>query len=61
MGKIKMTQQSYISVIEMLRDTAYIDERKKEELVYKILTGDKSAYSEVRSLLIRMADEIGQA
>lgn len=51
---------SGISVAEMLQEVGYITEKRKGELVYRINTGDKAAYSELQVLLIVMANDLGR-
>lgn len=44
----------------VLHEIGYINERDRRELVLRITAGDKTAYSELKALLVEIAEEVGK-
>ena len=53
-------QKSSISVVHMLGSLNYISRRKHDELLHRIKTGERAAYTELRVLLIEFSDVLGR-
>lgn len=49
-----------MSLVCTMYNVGYINDVDKNNLLYRISTGDTTAYAEVKQLLIDMADEIGK-
>ena len=59
-NKREKLQAASLSITAILFDNGYIDETTRIWLRDRIQRGDKSAYDDLRELLLQMADELGR-
>lgn len=44
-----------------LYDAGYITERDSQSIIHRVTVGDKTAYRDLKDVLVLMADEVGRA
>ena len=54
----KQLEEACNSVVIMLLDIGYIGDRTKQELLYRIATGDNAVHAELKARLIQLAQDI---
>ena len=53
-------KEASVRVTKILCRGGYISIKRMQDLVFRLEAGDRTAYTDVREIMLKMADEIGR-